>query len=140
MKSVFSGSYSALSSRSGAGDNGTDREPMVEGFGNPTVYRSTTRPSSSFEDGNRRGSADRPADLINSVKKLFAKNPTGGSPTTYLFGNGSSSQTSSNRRGRLTSSQSVYVLPDIHENSTFLRSANSNSPAANASSSGINRR
>ena len=93
MRSVFSGSYSALNNQGG-------REPN-EFDGENDVYRSTTRPS--FDGGDIRvlrqqqqQRSDR-LSVINSMKKFFRGNGSG---------------------GRLTASQSVFVLPNIHEHST----------------------
>lgn len=118
MKSVFGGSYSALSSRNGTQgtEAETDCEPMVEGFGVPTVYRSTTRPTSSFEEGDIRPN-NRP-DIIDSMKKLFSRNSTTSS-SSYSLNNRNS------QNGRR--SQSVFVLPNVSENSTFLTSVYNNS-------------
>jgi hypothetical protein len=90
MRSVFSGSYSALNNRGGG-----EFEDQND------VYRSTTRPS--FDGGDVqlfREQLQQRSDkssILNSMKKMFRGNGTG---------------------GRLKSSQSVFVLPNIHEQST----------------------
>jgi len=95
MRSVFSGSYSALNNPRGFDEN--------EGQGwSHDVYRSTTHPSP--EDGGdiRPIQPTQKFNVINSVRKLFQ---------------------GSNGRGRLKASQSVFVLPHIHENSASYASA-----------------
>lgn len=108
MRSVFSGSYSALNNQSGS-DN----------LGQGDVYRATTRPS--FDSGIP---ISRPTDsrfnLAESVKKLFR------GAAQNISGNNSGG-------GRLRASQSVFVLPSIHEGVNLAPGAmnGSNSNAAN---------
>jgi len=90
MRSMFSGSYSALDNQGGGPDS----------LGHGDVYRATTRPS--FDAGIPIA---RPSDsrfnLAESVKKIFR---------------GAANNISGNSGGRLRASQSVFVLPSIHEN------------------------
>jgi hypothetical protein len=88
MRSMFSGSYSALNNQ-GASEGRA---------GENDVYRSTTRPS--FDSGFAVRRPNEKFSLSNSVKKLFRGSNYSGS-------------------GALRASQSVFVLPHIHEDSTF---------------------
>ncbi|ODM91893.1 Protein NDRG3 [Orchesella cincta] len=89
MRSMFSGSYSALDNQGG---------PDTVGHGD--VYRATTRPS--FDAGIPIArQTDNRFNLAESVKKLFR---------------GAANNMSGNSGGRLRASQSVFVLPSIHEN------------------------
>jgi len=94
MRSVFSGSYSALNNPGGR--EGSDFD------GENGVYRSTTRPS--FDSGDLRvlrqqqqQQRSEKSSVISSMKKFFGGTSNG---------------------ARLTASQSVFVLPNIHEHST----------------------
>lgn len=85
MRSMFSGSYSALNNQQGSSSGEND------------VYRSTTRPSID------NGYLPRPAEkfsFTNSVKRIFRGGNYSGS-------------------GALRASQSVFVLPHIHEDATL---------------------
>ncbi|CAG7833274.1 unnamed protein product, partial [Allacma fusca] len=84
MRSVFSGSYSALNNQGG------------ENVGQNDVYRSTTRPS--FDGGIPTHARPDKFSVVNSVKRIFR---------------GASSNYSGS--GPLRASQSVFVLPNIHE-------------------------
>ncbi len=85
MRSVFSGSYSALNNQGSSGEN--------------DVYRSTTSPS--FDNGYvmPQRSAEK-FSFTNSVKRIFRGGNYSGS-------------------GALRASQSVFVLPHIHEDATL---------------------
>jgi len=89
MRSMFSGSYSALNNQGGGGEGGA---------GENDVYRSTTRPS--FDSGLVGRRTSEKFNFTNSVKKLFRGSNYSGS-------------------GALRASQSVFVLPHIHEDSVF---------------------
>lgn len=104
MRSMFSGSYSALNNPGGP-DN----------VGPGDVYRTTTRPS--FDAGIP---ISRPSDnrfnLAESVKKIFR------GAANNISGNSSGG-------GRLRASQSVFVLPSIHEGVNLTPTMNSNASA-----------
>lgn len=85
MRSVLSGSYSALNDQGGSS-------------GENDVYRSTTRPSFDYVMPTPR---QEKFSFSNSVKRIFRGGNYSGS-------------------GALRASQSVFVLPHIHEDATLL--------------------
>jgi len=104
MRSISGGSYSALNCEHG-GDS-LD--------GPSVVYRSTTRPS---VDGGRvfMKSTER-INVVDSVKRIFR---------------GAANNSSISSAPILKSSQSVTILPHVHEDHSMIPPAHSSSGASN---------